>query len=84
MLLTLDVNIVRARQAFQSGNTRSVRLLAAGIAKEAEKRGLRVLSRMGRCVESAAAAADQEALADLLPELENAVERNRIAFTSEK
>ena len=83
MLLTMDVNIVRARQSFRDGNCKRVRVLASGIALEAEKRGLRVLGRMARCVESAARAEDREALADLLPELENAVERNRIAFTSE-
>ena len=42
--------------------------------------GLRTLARVAHCVEAAAKAKDRDAVANLLPDLENVVERNRIAM----
>lgn len=54
------------------------------LAQLAESFSLRHLTRMAQCVERAAKASDMEALKVLLPELQNAVERNRIVLTQQK
>lgn len=80
----LDSGIKAANTAFASGEFKKVAREAAEIANDAESFGLRVLSRMARCVERAGIAGDNGALKDLLPELTVAIERNRIALTQKK
>lgn len=80
LLETLDAALDDARRGRAGGSTFVVQEAAARIAGKAESFGLRVLERIARCVERAAAADDMEAVRDLLPELEAAVERNRIAL----
>ncbi|WP_245590743.1 response regulator [Nitratidesulfovibrio termitidis] len=80
LLETLDAALDDARRGRADGSTFAVQEAAARIAGKAESFGLRVLERIARCVERAATADDMEAVRDLLPELEAAVERNRIAL----
>ncbi|EGY26451.1 tat (twin-arginine translocation) pathway signal sequence domain protein [Desulfovibrio sp. A2] len=80
LLETLDAALDDARRGRAGGSTFVVQEAAARIAGKADSFGLRVLERIARCVERAAAADDMEAVRDLLPELEAAVERNRIAL----
>ncbi|MEG6507215.1 response regulator [Nitratidesulfovibrio sp. 1201_IL3209] len=82
LLETLDAALDDARRGRADGSTFAVQEAAARIAGKAESFGLRVLERIARCVERAATADDMEAVRDLLPELEAAVERNRIALAS--
>ena len=80
----LDRAIEEAQSAFAQRRAPMVGDAARRIAAESDNYGLRVLSRMARCVEQAARANDMNALGDLLPELVAAVERNRIALTPRK
>lgn len=82
LLETLDAALEDARRGRADGSTFAVQEAAARIAGKSESFGLRVLERIARCVERAATADDMEAVRDLLPELEAAVERNRIALAS--
>lgn len=82
LLETLDAALDDARRGRADNSTFAVQEAAARIAGKAESFGLRVLERIARCVERAATADDMAAVRDLLPELEAAVERNRIALTS--
>jgi CheY-like chemotaxis protein len=84
MLAAMDADMRLIRQALAAGNMAATGRHAGFIATNADKHGLRVLARMARCVESAAKALDDDALRDLLPELEATVERNRIALTQTK
>lgn len=84
MLAAMDADMRLIRQALAEGNMAVTGRHAGFIATSADKHGLRVLARMARCVESAAKALDDDALRDLLPELEATVERNRIALTQTK
>lgn len=80
LLVVLDAAMFDARTAFAQGDPPGVQAAAGRIASHADSCGLRVLARMARCVEGAAKARDRDALTYLLPELETAVERNRIAL----
>lgn len=80
----LDAAIKQANYAFQKQDAASVSEFTGIIAEEAENFGLRLLARMARCVERAAKAPDMNAVGDLLPELDNAVERNRITLLQKK
>lgn len=82
LLEDFDQSALTARQAFERVDTNAVRHAARHIAFQADSFGLRALARMARCVEDAAKAGDNDALANLLPELESFVERNRIAMRS--
>lgn len=84
LLVALDAAMFDARTAFAQGDPQSVQAAADRIASQADGCGLRVLARMARCVEGAARARDRDALTYLLPELETAVERNRIALMPKK
>jgi len=84
LLSSLDEALDDVRRAFNKADTLAVEKAAARIAVRADNYGLRVLARMARCVERAANAHDKEALANILPELETAVERNRIALQPKK
>lgn len=81
LLEDFDVTTIRARQAFERGDTDAVHTAAGRLAYKADSYGLRALARMARCVADAARAKDKEALGNLLPELELFVERNRIAMS---
>lgn len=80
----LDVAMKHANAAFATRNTAGIAESTAMIAQDAENFGLRLLARMAKCVERAAGAGDMNALADLLPELGNAVERNRITLSQRR
>ena len=80
LLDDFDQNALLARQGYDNTDTDAVRNAARHIALQADNFGLRALARMARCVEDAAKAGDKDALANLLPELESFVERNRIAM----
>ena len=84
LLVVLDAAMFDARTAFAQGDPQGVQAAAGRIASQADGCGLRVLARMARCVEGAAKARDRDALTYLLPELETAVERNRIALMPKK
>jgi CheY-like chemotaxis protein len=81
LLASLDEAMGDARRGFSMADTIAVEEAAARIAARADTYGLRILARMARCVEMAAKARDKDALADILPDLESAVERNKIALT---
>ncbi len=81
LLRRLDRAMDSAREAFGDQNGPMVAQYTAQLAADADGFGLRRLARMARCVEGAARKNDLIALNDLLPELDMAVERNRITFT---
>lgn len=76
----LDQGMETTRQALAQEDCENVANATAEMANTSEKVGLRLLARMARCVERAARANDVPAINDLLPDLETAVERNRIAL----
>lgn len=80
MLEEFDEAMRYARGGFVRKNIQAVHEAAVYIANRSDTCGLRVLARMARCVGEAAKAEDMEALNNLLPELETAVERNKIAL----
>jgi len=80
LLSSLDEAMIDVRRGFSKSDTIAVEEAAARIAAKADNYGLRILARMARCVEMAAKAHDKDALANILPDLETAVERNRIAL----
>lgn len=80
LLEDFDVTTIRARKAYERGDTDAVHTAAGRLASQADSYGLRALARMARCVADAARARDKDALSNLLPELELFVERNRIAM----
>ncbi len=80
-LTSLDAAIKSAKTAWKASDYSEVERASAEIAEKADGQGLRVLARIARCVEGAAKAKDGEALGNLLPDLETAVERNRIALS---
>jgi HPt (histidine-containing phosphotransfer) domain-containing protein len=80
LLSSLDEAMDDVRRGFGKADTIVVEEAAARIAAKADNYGLRILARMARCVEMAAKAQDKDALANILPDLETAVERNRIAL----
>lgn len=80
MLEEFDEAMRYARGGFARKNIQAVHEAAVYIANRSDTCGLRVLARMARCVGEAAKAEDMEALNNLLPELETAVERNKIAL----
>jgi hypothetical protein len=84
LLAALDEAMDDVRRAFNKADTLAVEKAAERIAARADNYGLRVLARMARCVERAANAQDKEALTNILPDLETAVERNRIALQPKK
>jgi len=84
LLASLDEAMDDVRQGFNKADIIAVETAAARIAVRADNYGLRVLARMARCVENAAKARDKDALANILPDLETAVERNRIALLPKK
>ena len=81
LLASLDEGMTEVRRGFSKSDTAEVEEAAARIAAKADNYGQRILARMARCVEMAARARDKDAIANILPELETAVERNRIALT---
>jgi hypothetical protein len=84
LLASLDEAMENVRRGFRHSDPIAVEMGAARIAARADNYGLRVLARMARCVEMAARARDKDALVNILPELETAVERNRIALQPKK
>lgn len=84
LLERLDAAMRQADAAFSAKNCPAIANSAGLIAGDAETFGLRLLARMASCVEKAAAANDMTALSDLLPELGNAIERNRITLAQRK
>lgn len=80
LIAALDEAMDDVRRGFSKADTVVVEEAAARIASRADNYGLRILARMARCVEMAAKARDKDALANILPDLETAVERNRIAL----
>ncbi|MBQ7606865.1 MAG: hypothetical protein IJU76_02660 [Desulfovibrionaceae bacterium] len=73
-------NLQDAKRYLEQSQSLRVAESAAQIAAEGDRFSLRILSRVARCVERAGRAGDIPALKDLLPELENEVERNCIAL----
>lgn len=84
LLGRMDKAMQIANKAYETKNCAAIAESTGLIARDAEKFGLRLLARMANCVERAAAANDMAALADLLPELGIAVERNRITLAAKK
>jgi hypothetical protein len=84
LLASLDEAMDDVRRGFNKADPIAVEEAAARIAARADNYGLRILARMARCVEMAAKAGDKDALANILPDLETAVERNRIALQPKK
>jgi len=84
LLASLDETMDEVRKAFRQSDAIAVEAGAARIAAKADNYGLRVLARMARCVEMAAKAHDREALTNILPDLETAVERNKIALQTKQ
>jgi hypothetical protein len=84
LLASLDEAMEDVRRAFRHADPLALEEGAARIAAKADNYGLRVLARMARCVEMAAKAQDNDALANILPDLETAVERNKIALQPKK
>jgi CheY-like chemotaxis protein len=84
LLASLDEAMDDVRRGFHHADPVAVEEAAARIAARADNYGLRVLARMARCVEMAARAQDKDALVNILPDLETAVERNRIALQPKK
>ncbi len=82
LLLDLDTWISDANACFHAGDAAGVEEAAHNMAQSADGFGLRTLARLARTVESAAKARDLVALGDLLPELDNNVQRNRAALKS--
>ncbi|MCL1985011.1 MAG: hypothetical protein FWG59_00990, partial [Betaproteobacteria bacterium] len=80
LLSSLDEAMTDVRRGFNKADTIAVEEAAARIAAMADNYGLRILARMARCVEMAARARDKDALTNILPDLETAVERNKIAL----
>lgn len=80
LLEDFDEAIKYARKGFTRKNIQAVQDASNYIATRSDTCGLRVLARMARCVEGAAKAQSMDALENLLPELETAVERNKIAL----
>lgn len=80
----LEEAMNQAVWAFEHDSPDYVAESTARLAQLAESFSLRHLTRMAQCVERAAKASDMEALKVLLPELQNAVERNRIVLTQQK
>lgn len=80
LVTTLEAALEDALIGRDQDDTLAVEEASCRIAGKAETFGLRVLERIARCVERAAAADDIEAVRDLLPELQAAVERNTIAL----
>lgn len=80
LVMKLDQAMDDTRQAFLQRDCAKVASATDNMATTSEKVGLRLLARMARCVERAARANDLPAINDLLPDLETAVERNRIAL----
>lgn len=77
----LDRSLDRAHKAFAVNNAYAVAEAAARISDDAQKFGLRHLSKLAQCVVRAGRAGDMGALRDILPDLDAAVERNRITLT---
>lgn len=84
LLERMDAAMRHANAAFAAKNGQAIAESTGLIAADAEKFGLRSLSRMAKCVERAAVANEMGAVADLLPELGIAVERNRITLAQRK
>ncbi len=80
LVTTLEAALEDALIGRDQDDTLAVEEASCRIAGKAETFGLRVLERIARCVERAAAADDIEAVRDLLPELQAAVERNTLAL----
>ena len=80
LLDDFDAAAAGARRAFAREHLDGVQHAARHIAMQANHFGLRTLARVAHCVEAAAKAKDRDAVANLLPDLENVVERNRIAM----
>lgn len=78
MLDLLDEKMRMAKVAHEAGNAQGVATAIGELADASENIGLRVVTRMARCVEKAAQQNDMAALKDIMPELGNAVERTRI------
>lgn len=81
LVASLDQAIKGALDAFEREDGAGVAKCTGIIAAESQSFGLRLLARMAHCVERAGNANDMNALRDLLPELANAVERNRITLS---
>ncbi len=80
LLMNLDSWLAEAKSAFAIGDASSVERAVQNMASSADSFGLRTLARLARTVEAAARAEDIPALGDLLPELDNSVQRNRAAL----
>ncbi len=80
LLYELDAYLAQAHEELRVGHWKGVEQSAAAMANSAEIFGLRTLGRLSRTVEAAAKAGDQNALEDLLPELDMSVQRNKAAL----
>ena len=76
----LKENMQDAKRYLEQSQSMRVAQAAAMMAADGDRFSLRVLARIARCVEQAGRAGDNAALRDLLPELENEVERNCISL----
>lgn len=84
LVRTLDKAMADAFAAHEAGDAHRVVECTGIIVRETQAYGLRNLSQMAQCVMRAGEAGDLPAIRDLLPELGNAVERNRITLTHTK
>ena len=80
LLAELDEALERAIQGEQSGNAQMVCEAAAHIGRLAETYDLRVLDDPARCLEEVACSGNMDEIAQLMPDLVSAINRNRVSF----
>lgn len=83
LLARVDEAMMQATAAFKANNGPAVATATGIIGRDAEEFGLRRLGRIANSVERAARANNLDAVGDLLPDLEVAVERNRLILSQE-
>jgi hypothetical protein len=83
LIHALDDALHKVEDALARNDADAVSQAAGHMAEHAERFGLHVLTRMARGMQDMAAEADGlDAVADTMPDLRAAIERNRISFTS--
>lgn len=84
LVASLESNMDLALQSFANKNGAGVAQATSNIAQEADSFGFRHLARLAQCVQRAATANDLTAVNDLVPDLEQAVERYCIHLTQKE
>lgn len=84
LLAELDAALQRAVQGDQSGDAQMVCEAAAHIGRLAETYDLRVLDDPARCLEEVACSGNTSEIAQLMPDLVSAINRNRASFEEDR